>query len=338
MTTVGQDVRYAWRTFRRSPGFAALAILTLGLGVGATTTIFTVVHGVLMRPLPYRAPDRLANLWVDFGVGAQSLPAMSPGDFRDYQQRNRSFEMLAAGSGGQVVGATGALTGPGGEPERVDVSPVTANFLPLLGVDPIYGRHFTAEEETPGGAKVVILSHGLWKRRYGADPGIVGSRIRLDGLDQTVVGVMPEGFRLVAAVGGVPDHRLADLEADAVQLRQPAAAQFHFLHGVRPSQAGRHVRAGAGGSVRDRAAAPRRARGARGGRHADPRRAAPGRRREARAAGARGAVRGGWFRAADRVRERRAPAPRAGDGAGARDGGARRARRRPRAAPSAALD
>ena len=196
MTTVGQDVRYAWRTFRRSPGFAALAILTLGLGVGATTTIFTVVHGVLMRPLPYRAPDRLANLWVDFGVGAQSLPAMSPGDFRDYQQRNRSFEMLAAGSGGQVVGATGALTGPGGEPERVDVSPVTANFLPLLGVDPIYGRHFTAEEETPGGAKVVILSHGLWKRRYGADPGIVGSRIHLDGLDQTVVGVMPEGFRL----------------------------------------------------------------------------------------------------------------------------------------------
>ena len=193
---MGQDLRYAWRMLRRSPGFAALAILTLGLGVGATTTIFTVVNGVLLRPLPYREPDRLANLWVDFGVGAQSLPAMSPGDFRDYQERNRSFEMLAAGSGGQVVGATGALTGTGGEPERVDVSPVTANFLPLLGVDPVYGRHFTAEEEAPGGPKVVILSHGLWKRRYGGDPGIIGARIRLDGLDQTVVGVMPEGFRL----------------------------------------------------------------------------------------------------------------------------------------------
>ncbi len=196
MNTVGQDLRYAWRTLRRNPGFALLAVLTLGLGIGATTTIFTVVNGVLLRPLPYREPDRLANLWVDFGVGAQSLPAMSPGDFRDYQQRNRSFEMLAAGSGAQVVGATGALTGTGGEPERVDVSPVTANFLPLLGVDPFLGRHFTAEEEAPGGPKVVILSYGLWQRRYGADPRIVGGRIRLDGLDQTVVGVMPERFRL----------------------------------------------------------------------------------------------------------------------------------------------
>ncbi len=196
MSTVGQDLRYAWRTLCRNPGFAVLAVLTLGLGIGATTTIFTVVNGVLLRPLPYREPDRLANLWVDFGVGAQSLPAMSPGDFRDYQQRNRSFEMLAAGSGAQVVGATGALTGTGGEPERVDVSPVTANFLPLLGVDPFLGRHFTAEEEAPGGPKVVILSYGLWKRRYGADLNIVGGRIRLDGLDQTVVGVMPERFRL----------------------------------------------------------------------------------------------------------------------------------------------
>jgi putative ABC transport system permease protein len=196
MSTVAQDLRYAWRTLRRSPGFAAIAILTLGLGIGAATAIFTVVNGVLLRPLPYRAPDRIANIWVDFGVGAQSLPAMSPGDFRDYQERNHSFEILGAASGGQVIGATGALTGSGGAPERVDVSPVTANFLPLLGVDPIHGRHFTAEEEAPGGAKVVILSYGLWKRRYGADPAIVGGRIRLDGVDQTVVGVMPEAFRL----------------------------------------------------------------------------------------------------------------------------------------------
>jgi putative ABC transport system permease protein len=192
-----QDIAYAWRTLRRSPAFALVAILTLGLGIGATTTIFTIVNGVLLRPLPaYREPGRIASLWVDFGVGAQSLPVMSPGDFRDYQQRSRSFEMLAAGSGGQIIGATGALTGSGGEPERVDVSPVTANFLPLLGVDPIYGRHFTAEEEAVGGPKVVILSYGLWARRYGGDPAIVGRRIRLDGQDQTVVGVMPNGFRL----------------------------------------------------------------------------------------------------------------------------------------------
>jgi predicted permease len=191
-----QDLGYAWRTLRRTPGFTAVAILTLGLGIGATTTIFTIVNGVLLTPLPYRDPARIANLWVDFGVGAQSLPAMSPGDFRDYQERSRSFDMIAAGSGAQLVGATGALTGGGGEPERVEVSPVTANFLPLLGVDPIHGRHFTPEEEAVGGPQVVILSYGLWQRRFGGDPSIVGRAIRLDGIDQTVVGIMPRGFRL----------------------------------------------------------------------------------------------------------------------------------------------
>jgi putative ABC transport system permease protein len=191
------DLAYAWRTLRRAPGFAALAVVTLAIGIGATTAMFAIVNGVLLRPLPsYRDPARIANLWVDFGVGAQSLPVMSPGDFRDYQERNRSFEMLAAGSGAQVVGATGALTGTGGAPERVDVSPVTANFFPLLGVDPIYGRHFTAAEEAPGGPKVVILSYGLWQRRYGGDPAIVGRSIRLDAVDQTVVGILPKGFRL----------------------------------------------------------------------------------------------------------------------------------------------
>ncbi|HET7698032.1 MAG TPA: ABC transporter permease [Vicinamibacterales bacterium] len=197
MGTLTQDLAYAWRTLQRSPGFAIVAVLTLGLGIGATTTIFTIVNGVLLRPLPsYREPDRLASLWVDFGVGAQSLPVMSPGDFRDYQQRNRSFEMLAAGTGAQVIGATGALTGTGGEPERVEVTPVTASFLPLLGVNPIVGRHFTAEEEAIGGPRVVMLSYGLWQRRYGGDPSIVGRSIRLDGVDQTVVGVMPREFRL----------------------------------------------------------------------------------------------------------------------------------------------
>ena len=102
MELFAQDIGYALRTLRRSPAFAVVAILTLGLGIGATTTIFTVVDGVLLRPLPgYRDPGRIANLWVDFGVGAQSLPAMSPGDFRDYQLRNTSFDALAAGSGGR---------------------------------------------------------------------------------------------------------------------------------------------------------------------------------------------------------------------------------------------
>ena len=195
MRTLFRDLHYAGRMLRRGPGFAAVCMLTLGLGIGAATAIFSIVNGVLIRPLPYREPDRLANLWVDFGVGAQSLPAMSPGDFRDYQQRSRLFESIAAASGGNIVGATGALM-DGGAVERVDVSTVTANFFQTLGVDPLYGRHFTAEEEEVGGPQVVVLSHRLWTRRYGADPAIVGRRIRLDGIDQTVVGVLPASARL----------------------------------------------------------------------------------------------------------------------------------------------
>ena len=138
MELLAQDIGYAWRTLRRTPAFALVAILTLGLGIGATTTIFTVVNGVLLRPLPgYRDPGRIANLWVDFGVGAQSLPVDVAGRLpRLPAAQPRRSTMLAAGSGAQVVGATGALTGAGGPAERVDVSPITANFLPLLGVDP----------------------------------------------------------------------------------------------------------------------------------------------------------------------------------------------------------
>jgi putative ABC transport system permease protein len=198
MQTLAQDLRYAVRTLLRTPGFTAIAVLTLAIGIGAATAIFSAVHGVLMKPLPYRDPARLANIWVDLGVGNQSLPAVAPGDFRDYQARAQLFESFAAASGGTLVGATGALNGSAEiETERVDVTPVTANFFPLLGVDPMLGRHFTAEEERPGGPQVALLSHSLWKRRWAADPGIVGRRIRLDGIQHTVVGVMPEDFSLL---------------------------------------------------------------------------------------------------------------------------------------------
>jgi putative ABC transport system permease protein len=195
MRTILQDLRYAFRMLRRAPGFTAVSVFTLGLGIGAATAIFSIISGVLMNPLSYRSPDRLVNLWVDFGVAAQSLPAMSPGDFKDYQQRTQLFESIAAASGGNIVGATGALS-DAGVVERVDVSTVTANFFQTIGVDPLYGRHFTAEEEAVGGPPVVMLSHRLWVSRYGGDPNIVGRRIRLDGLDQTVVGVLPASGRL----------------------------------------------------------------------------------------------------------------------------------------------
>jgi putative ABC transport system permease protein len=197
MGTFAQDLRYATRTLGRTPAFTAVAVLTLALGIGATTAIFSVVHGVLMVPLPYRDPARLANIWVDLGVGNQSLPAVSPGDYLDYQERSRLFEGFAAASGPQVIGATGALNGRDGTTERVNVGPVTANFFPLLGVEPMLGRHFTADEERHGGPQVLILSHKTWKHRFGEDANIVGQRIRLDSIDHTVVGVMPPTFNLL---------------------------------------------------------------------------------------------------------------------------------------------
>jgi putative ABC transport system permease protein len=195
MRTIAQDLHYALRLLLRAPGFTAIAVLTLGLGIGAATAIFSIVNGVLVQPLSYRDAARVMNFWVDFGVGAQSLPAMSPGDFKDYQQRSQLFESIAAASGGNIVGATGAL-GEGSSVERVDVSTITANFFQTLGVDPLYGRHFTAEEEAVGGPQVVLLSHRLWMSRFAGDPAIVGRRIRLDGMDQTVVGVLPASGRL----------------------------------------------------------------------------------------------------------------------------------------------
>jgi putative ABC transport system permease protein len=186
----------ALRSLLRTRGLTVVAVATLALGIGATTTIFAVVNGVLLRPLPYQDPDRLAIIWNDLGQGAQSLPAVSALDFRDYKVRSRTFQDFAAASGPGLVRLRGNLTGDG-EPERVDLSPVTANFFPLFGVAPALGRNFTAEEEQPNGPKVVILSHRLWQRRYGADPALIGRTIAIDGIPHQVVGILPARFRLL---------------------------------------------------------------------------------------------------------------------------------------------
>ncbi len=155
-----QDLRYAFRSLRRTPAYTIAAIVTLGLGIGATTAIFTVVNSVLLRPLPYADSGRLANIWNDLGEGAQSLPAVSPADFRDYQRRSRTFEAFAAASESDVVNLRGNLTGSG-EPERVTMNTITWNFFPLLGVQPAYGRNFLPGEEATNGPHVVTLTPNL---------------------------------------------------------------------------------------------------------------------------------------------------------------------------------
>jgi putative ABC transport system permease protein len=182
------DLRYALRALLRAPGFTLAVVVTLALGIGANSAVFSVVHSVLLRPLPYSEPGRLVNVYgryPDFGRTSTSLP-----DFQDLRAGTRSFEQMAARHASGFV-----LTGEG-EPERVIADRITANFLPTLGVRPALGRGFLPEEEQVGGDdRVVVLSHGYWQRRFGGDTQIIGRRLTLGGASYTVVGVTPPSFR-----------------------------------------------------------------------------------------------------------------------------------------------
>ena len=177
-----RDVRYALRGMVRSPGFTAAAVLALSLGIGASVAIFSVVRAVLLRPLPYREPDRLAVL-----LHRGSNPT-APANFLDWRRESRAFADMGAAEY-WVPNLTGA-----GESESVQSLRVTAGLLPMLGVSPQLGRLFVPGEDEPGRDRVAILGDGLWRRRFGADPGIVGRTISLDGETYEVVGVMPRGF------------------------------------------------------------------------------------------------------------------------------------------------
>jgi len=184
-----RDVRFGVRTLIRRPGFAAVVVLTLGVGMGATTAMFSLIDSVLLKPLPFREPDRLTMVW---GVSARlNLPRVeaSPLNYVDWQKQVQAFESLAA-----YVNAYVNLTG-GGTPERLQSAMVTPNLFQTLGVDPLIGRWFVTPDGSPGRTAVAILSYGLWQRRFGGNRGIVGQAIRLDGEPYVVVGVMPRGFQ-----------------------------------------------------------------------------------------------------------------------------------------------
>ena len=185
-----QDFRFAFRSLARRKGLLALAITTLALGVGASTALFSMVNGVLLRPLPYRSPERLAILWHVFGHGAQDLPAMHPLDYRDYRDRSKTLEDLTIATGQQLI------LGGDAHPQIVQVASVAAHFFTFLGVDPQIGRHFLPQEDVPGGPRVAIISHGLWQSRYGGDPAVVGRTVELNSQRVEIVGVLPPGFRL----------------------------------------------------------------------------------------------------------------------------------------------
>jgi predicted permease len=191
MTTFLQDVRYSIRTLRRDAGFAVFTILIVGLGVGASSAVFSVLNALLVRPLPFHEPERLA--WIanggERGLSAQTVQV---GHLLDLRAQNQSFSDIAAYFAFYGVGDS-KLTGSG-EPERLTRVPVSENFFPLLGVQPKLGRLFTPEECRWNGPRAVLLSHGFWERRFSADPKIVGRALTLDNEPVTVAGVLPTSF------------------------------------------------------------------------------------------------------------------------------------------------
>jgi putative ABC transport system permease protein len=183
-----QDLRHGARALRKDIGVSAIVVLILALGIGATTAIFSVVKAVLLDPLPYPNADRLVRIWESSVSRGVVQNAVSVPNFIDWRQHQSSLEQLAASEM-----ATFNLTG-GGDAERVAAARITANLLSTLRVAPVLGRNFLADEERPGAGRVVLLGHGLWQRRFGADPAIVARSIELNGEPYTVVGVMPPDF------------------------------------------------------------------------------------------------------------------------------------------------
>ncbi|HXG68900.1 MAG TPA: ABC transporter permease [Blastocatellia bacterium] len=188
MQILRQDIRYSARMLMKKPAFTAIAVLTLALGIGANTAIFTIVNAVLLRPLPYPEPERILQLGPDW---AGSFQGVSPPKFIFWREHSQAFEAIAAS---QPTGAGVNLAGVD-EPEFVPGLRVSVDFFRVLGVNPVMGRGFTEAEDSPGGERVAILSDGLWRRRFSADPAILGRTILLNSESFTVVGVMPPDFQ-----------------------------------------------------------------------------------------------------------------------------------------------
>ena len=192
MSTIWHDIRYAIRMFLKNPGFSAVAILTLALGIGTNTAIFSVVNAVLLRPLPFRDPGKLCLLYENFPTIGIIGPSYE--NLVDWRDQSTSYEGVA-----MIHNATFTLTGAG-EPQRLIGQMASANFFPLMGVNPIYGHTFFPEEDRAGGPPVVLLTYGFWQRQFGGVPDAVGKNLTLDNQSYTVIGVLPPNFQFFQSV------------------------------------------------------------------------------------------------------------------------------------------
>ena len=201
---LADDVRFGLRTLRKSPGFTAIAVITLALGIGANTAIFSVVENVLLRPLPYDQPESLVEIWNTY-PGFQAV-GVSAGDYADFHREAKSFSAMGAYA---EISQGFNLTGVG-EPERIQASVATSDLFSMLGIRAIVGRTFLPDEDKPGGGAVMVLSHRYWERRFGADPTIVGREVSLDGQRFRIVGVLPDTFQILRSMDlWLPIHSLS---------------------------------------------------------------------------------------------------------------------------------
>src|ERR1700687_1627923 len=220
METFLKDLRYAFRLLARNPAFTAIAILTMALGIGANTAIFSVVNTVLIRPLPYRDADKLVVVWEKSRKNDQNV--VNPANFMDWSEQNNVFTEMAATFDRNVV-----MVGDG-EPEEVPSQFATTNLFSMLGVDPILGRTFSPEDGKRDQPRVVVLSYGLWQRRFGGDPKIIGRKLNINRADAVVIGVMPAGFQWHVKKGSIT-AKTAELWSPWVITNEMRTRQGRFM-------------------------------------------------------------------------------------------------------------
>ena len=192
LSSLTRDVRYAVRMLLRNPGFTTIALLTFAVGIGVNTAVFSVFNGVLLRPLPYPDADRITMMWLDNRPQSIKEDIGSYPNYRDWREQNTTYEHVAA-----FTGAAFTLTGSE-EPERIRGARTTANFHDVIGLKPVLGRLYTEAEEQTGSDAVVLLSHGLWQRRFGGAADVVGKTVVLNGVPHEIIGVMPPELRVPA--------------------------------------------------------------------------------------------------------------------------------------------
>ena len=217
MAGVWQDIKWGFRSLAKSPFFTLIVVLTIALGTGANSAIFSIVNGVLLRPLPFPEADRVVMLWeTEKGQEGKKVP-VAPADYFDWREQAETFESMAG-----FHPWSASLTGQE-EPERISGAAVAAEFFEVLQIQPALGRFFTPEEDRPGAEPVVVLSHGIWQRRFGGDESILESQVLLDAKSYAVVGIMPAGFT-------IPEK--ADFWRPLGQTPESATRGFQFLQVV----------------------------------------------------------------------------------------------------------